>query len=77
MNYSKKRESIHVLIIGVDDFSWYKKFLGKKLKVFKDKIIFNNVLVYENIEGLGVIFPNHCLTNFEQREKKIKKVLKK
>ena len=73
---SNNNEIIELLIIDSDDYSWYKKYINKKLIVYAKKIKhYDNVEVYQHVESDGVIKPNHGLIKEQQRSKKMNRII--
>lgn len=66
---------IDLLIIDSFHFSWYRKYIGKKLKVYKEKVEqFPGKMVYQHVDSDGIIDSKHGLTIIQQRSKKIERL---
>jgi len=68
---------IELLIIDSFDFSWYKKYLNKRIMVYSNLIEqYPGKYVYQSVDNIGIIDPMHGLTKKQQRPIKIKRILK-
>ena len=69
-------EIIEILIIESNQFSWYKKHIGEKLLVNKEKTEdFHGKPMYIQSETENLVYVDHALTVVQQRDKKMKRII--
>ena len=66
-----------VLIIETTPFAWYHDQVGEKLEVEDDIIEFFGKEIYREVGTDRIIKITHALTNFQLRERKMKRITEK
>lgn len=69
-------EIVEILIIGATPHSWYRNSINKKVKVYANMVKhYDDKLVYQSIDDIGIINPEHALTTKQQLIRKINRVI--
>ena len=76
------RKVVKVFIINADKLSWYNNYINQYIEVYSEKFpqhFDDSKMVYHTVKQDGewsgrIIDPDDCLTKWQLRERKIKRV---